>query len=113
MRPNEMMMSDVPAAVAWYGRRPCTALTEDTGVEFFQLNDEFKSVKALYLTPRTVDSRLISQMVKEKKGWGNFLLEYLTRNQPPEGFPLRVAARGSLPEQFFLTVRDRGHTSSP
>ena len=113
MRLSELMMSDVPCGVAWYGRRQCSALTDDSRQQFFRLNDEFKSVKALYLTPLTLDSRFASQMIKEKNGWGNFLLESLTQKAPRQDFPLRVPAPGFLPEQFFLTDWERWKMNVP
>ncbi|MBC8003363.1 MAG: hypothetical protein H7X97_12320, partial [Opitutaceae bacterium] len=113
MRPAELMMSDVPCAVAWYGGRQCSALTVDSKLQFFRLNDEFKSVKALYLTPLTLDSRFTSQMIKEKDGWGNFLLECLTQKTSRNEFPLKIPAPGLLPEQFFLTDWERWKMNSP
>ena len=35
MKPDELMMSDVPWAVAWYGNRPSVWLTLNTQDRFF------------------------------------------------------------------------------
>ena len=113
MRPGELMMSDVPCGVAWYGHRQCSALTDDSRAQFFRLNDEFKSVKALYLTPLTLDVRFASQMIKEKNGWGSFLLETLTQKASRQDFPLKIAAPRFFPDQFFLTDWERWKMKSP
>ena len=64
MKPNELMMSDVPWAVAWYGDRQCVWLTRDAQAEFFAINDYLKPVQALYLTPETMDGRFVSDWVQ-------------------------------------------------
>ena len=51
MKENELMMSDVPWAVAWYGQRQCVWLTLNAQDDFFAINDNLKPVQALYLTP--------------------------------------------------------------
>ncbi len=38
MRPGELMVSDVPAAVAWYGDRQCGWLPLDDQQEFYHFN---------------------------------------------------------------------------
>jgi hypothetical protein len=105
MKDNELMMSDVPWAVAWYGQRQCIWLTLDAADNFFAVNDLLKPVRALYLTQQTMDGRFATQWIKPGgQGWGNFLLEsILQRRAFPATFPLREAAPGFLPDQFFLT----------
>jgi hypothetical protein len=39
MKENELMMSDVPWAVAWYGQRQCVWLTLNAQDDFFAIND--------------------------------------------------------------------------
>jgi hypothetical protein len=112
MRQDELMMSDVPAAMAWYGDRQCLPLTKTYPDDFFEVNDNIKSVQALYLTPKTMDNRFLSQMVKDKQSWGRFILESLSRGEIPDGFPLKKAPAGFLPDQFFLTDWDRWTVSS-
>ncbi len=64
MRPDELMMSDMPWAVAWYGDRQCAWLTVNSGYEFTQLCYYTKRVNALYIsTPLTLDSALMKANV--------------------------------------------------
>jgi hypothetical protein len=108
MKEGELTMSDVPWAVAWYGQRQCVWLTLNTQNDFFAVNDNLKPVQALYLTPETMDSRFVSDWVKTRDfSWGGFILQVVTQHQIPPGFPLRIAPGGFLPEQLFLTDRER------
>ena len=105
MRKNELMMSDVPWAVAWYGDRQCVPLTLTYPKDFFKLNDDIKTVQALYLTPKSAEA--LSRMVKDHQGWGQFLVESFSKEEVLPGFPLRKGPSGLLPEQLFLTDWER------
>jgi hypothetical protein len=108
MGENELMMSDIPWAVAWYGKRQCIWLTLDAQAEFFKVNDYLKPVRALYLTPQTMDSRFLSQWVRPgEHSWGSFILASTVAREIPRNFPLRKAPNGFLPEQLFLTDWER------
>lgn len=109
MKENELMMSDAPWAVAWYGDRQCLWLTLDANETFYAVNDLIKPVRAMYLTPLTMDSRFSSQWVKPgQQSWGNFLLEsILVRHAFPPTFPMREAAPGFLPDHLFLSDHRR------
>jgi hypothetical protein len=108
MRPNELMMSDVPWAIAWYGQHQCAWLTLDAQDGFFAINDYLKPVQALYLTPETMDAKFASDWVKaEQHGWGNFLLQAVAQNKIPVSFPLVHSPPGFFPERLFLTDADR------
>jgi len=108
MKEKELMMSDIPWAVAWYGRRQCLWLTLNAQQDFFAVNDYLKPVRALYLTPQTMDSRFLSNWVRPREySWGSFVLESVMRKEIPPSFPLRKAPDGFLPEQFFLTDWER------
>lgn len=108
MKENELMMSDVPWAVAWYGQRQCVWLTLNAQDDFNAVNYWMKPVQALYLTPETMDSRFVSDWVKTRDySWGSFILQVVTQNQIPPSFPLRIAPKGFLPERLFLTDRER------
>jgi len=112
MQPDEMMMSDVPWAVAWYGRRQCIWLTLDAQTDFFAINDYLKPVQALYLTPLTMDGKFISDWVETRDfSWGNFVVDSVIKNKIPPGFPLRTAPTGFLPDRLFLTDRERWKTA--
>ncbi|MSU57520.1 MAG: hypothetical protein EXS35_04965 [Pedosphaera sp.] len=104
MKENELMMSDIPWAVAWYGHRQCIWTTLNAQEEFFAVNDLQKSVRGLYLTPETMDSRFLTQWVRAgEHSWGSFILESMLQRRIPPTFPLREAPTGFLPEQLFLT----------
>ncbi|MBU6411506.1 MAG: hypothetical protein KGR98_14075, partial [Verrucomicrobia bacterium] len=104
MKPNELVMSDVPWAVAWYGQRQSVWLSLNAQNDFFDLNDNYKAVNALYLTPETMDARFLSDWVlPHNYSWGSFILQAITRNQIPPSFPLQKAPPGFLPEQLFLS----------
>ena len=110
MKENELMMSDVPWAVAWYGQRQCVWLTLNAQDDFFAINDNLKTVQALYLTPQTTDGKFLSDWVlSSDRNWGDFFLG-AWQNQIPTGFPLRTAPTGFLPERLFLTDRERWKT---
>jgi hypothetical protein len=112
MKENELMMSDVPWAVAWYGQRQCVWLTLDPQNDFFAINDNLKVVQALYLTPRTMDGKFLSDWVLSgERSWGSFIIMVGLQNQIPPGFPLRNAPTGFLPERLFLTDRERWKTA--
>ncbi len=112
MKPDELMMSDVPWAVAWYGDRQCVWNTLDAQAEFFAINDYLKPVQALYLTPVTTDGRFVSDWVQtHDTSWGNFIVDAALKNQFPPGFPLHFAPKGFLPDRLFLTDRQRWETA--
>ncbi len=107
MKPDELMMSDVPWAVAWYGNRPCVWLTLDAQDDFFAVNS-LKPVQALYLTPETMDGKFVTEWLEgSKHEWGTFLLQVLNDKRVPDKFPLTKAPAGFFPEQLFLTDRER------
>jgi hypothetical protein len=114
MGPEELVMSDIPAGVAWYGDRDCSWLSSDDDQEFLKING-LRPVKALYLTQRTSESRFLSQMVSNPKSWGHFFfqceahLECQGHGEVPSGFPLTKAPSGFLPDQLLLSDRARWH----
>jgi hypothetical protein len=111
MKENELMMSDVPWAVAWYGHHQCVWLTLNTQDDFFAIGDDYqKHVLGLYLTPETMDAKLLSDCMRGgEASWGNFLLKSLAQNQISAKFPLTHAPSGSaaIVSGLFLTDRVR------
>jgi len=114
MAPDELMMSDVPWAVAWYGDRQCVWLTLNSNAKpddplqwqesFFAINDTLKPIHALYLTPRTLDAHFQSEWLHGGQlGWGRFVLDLITnKGRLPEGFPLTKPYPNLFPEQLLL-----------
>ena len=85
MRAGELMVSDVPAAVAWYGDRQCGWLPLDDQQEFSHFNG-LKPIKAVYLTQRTTNERFLSQMMANPKSWGHFIFECIAHGEVPDRF---------------------------
>ena len=104
---EELLMSDMPWAIAWYGQRQCVWITPNFKKDFFAINDEMKPIHALYLTPLTTESRFLSKMIKDREGWGRFALECFTKGEVMTGFPLTRMYSYWLPDQLFLTDRER------
>ncbi len=112
MQPDELMMTDMPWAVAWYGDRTAVWVTLDYGAsrssDFYRINDFQKAIKALYLTPRTTDLRFLTEMLKSPEGaWGRFVLDSVLKTNVPSGFPLKKAPPGLFPSQLFLSDQTR------
>jgi hypothetical protein len=108
------MMSDVPWAVAWYGQRQCVWLTLNAQDDFNAISYWMKPVQAVYLTPETMDGRFLTDWVRANEfSWGSFIVQCVGQSQIPPGFPLRIAPRGFLPEQLFLTDRERWNLAPP
>ncbi len=111
MKPEELMMSDIPWAIAWYGDRACSWLTLDDADTFQEMN-LLKPVQALYLTERSTDRPFLSQILGKQQSWGRFVLSVLPNAQSPQGqvpagFPLTNALARYMPAEIFLsdTVR--------
>jgi hypothetical protein len=90
MQEGELTMSDVPWAVAWYGRRQCVWLTLNPQDDFNAINDWLKPVQAVYFTPETMDAKFFSDMARgNTNSWNRFILQVGIQNEFPEHFPLR------------------------
>ena len=111
MKPNELIMSDVPWAVAWYGRRTSLLLTLNAQNDFLTINDYHRAINAVYLTPLTLDRKLGSQCLSPgADGWGLFAFSIFAKGQVPAYFPLQKV--GPVPYavpmlQMFLTDWER------
>lgn len=120
LKENELIMSNIPWAVAWYGQRQCVWLTlavqddDDLPEDFFAINDYLKPVSALYLIPQTLNTRLLSQWARpDNHSWGNFVLQCLANQRVPPYFPLKRSPIGFWPEQIFLSDSERWKISQP
>lgn len=120
MQERELVMSDMPWAVAWYGNRQCVWTTryvqdEKRRDDFYAINDFQKPVQGLYLTQRTTEGKFISfadfhsqRLAADELSWARFILNGLARTNLPSGFPLKHAGPGYLfYGQLFLTDRPR------
>jgi hypothetical protein len=123
MRESELMMSDLPWAVAWYGNRQCIWLTLNATVDpkaknsretIFELNDFIKPVRGLYLSPRLMDGRFLTEWVQGGElGWGSFVIDTLASKQVPPQFPLRYAQGAVQHGHLFLTDWERWKAAPP
>ena len=78
MDKDELMMSDIPWAVAWYGDRQCVWTTINSQYEFFQFNDNIKPIHGLYLSRNLLDARLLSDCLGGGvSSWGGFIFDRL------------------------------------
>jgi 4-amino-4-deoxy-L-arabinose transferase-like glycosyltransferase len=112
LKEKELAMSDVPWAMAWYGRRQsvwltlkCTPDAKDptSREDFFAINDYQKPINILYLTPMTMDSPSLSRWMRAgEHSWGVFILESLVKKKVPDYFPLNESQSGWMPEQLVL-----------
>ena len=110
---KELMMSDMPWAVAWYGDRRCVWVTNDAPLEsttasksdFFGIHDYRDRVKALYLTLLTTDAHFYSEIARDQDfAWSRFMVDVLTKTNIPAGFPLTFSPKGFIVSgQIFLT----------
>ena len=110
MKENELMMSDAPWAVAWYGRCQCVWLTVNAEDGFYAISDYIKPVQAIYLTPETMDGKFLTDWIRGgEHSWGNFVLQALIQSQIPKDFQLRHVPVGSavITSGIFLTDHDR------
>ena len=109
MKDSELTMSDVPWAIAWYGDRQAVlmSLGVSDDSDFYQLNDYIKPVSALYLTPRSLDAKFLSQWARggAESSWGSLIISSLNRDALPLRFPLIKSFR--LQEQLYLTDWER------
>jgi hypothetical protein len=118
IKEDEIMMSDIPWAVAWYGQSQCVWLTLTARPDFFTMNDLLKPVSALYFSVQALDRWT------ESGDWGNLFLQTLRvlpgdnskyplpinftfaqRDAPSFVFPLKYLQSG-WPGQLLYTYRE-------
>jgi hypothetical protein len=107
MDPGEILVSDMPWAVAWYGGRP-SLLLPSTVRQFITIHD-YKylggPLNGLYLTPVSGNRPFLSQIAKgEYREWASFIM----RTADLSRFPLQYFT--PLPidnECVFYSNRDR------
>jgi len=113
MNESELTMSDIPWAVAWYGNRQSVMLTSDAREHFYAINDFIKPVSALYLSPRALDAKFLTQWSRSgaEATWGEIVIMSLSKEELPPRFPLRKSFR--LQDQLFLTNWERWPKKEP
>jgi len=106
---REMLMSDIPWAVAWYGERQSLWLTLNWRKEFIEVSDFLKTVNGLYVSTRTTDTKFFSNwFAGDNRGWGDFFMHAFLRREVPPAFPLKRSPEGLFANgELFLADRDR------
>ena len=100
---GDLLMSDIPWAVAWYGDRDCVWLTRNVQPDFYTLNDQFRPVSALYFTEATTDQRYVSRVFSPiESNWERFVLAMQVGGDLPDGFPLKAILNDFSPGQWLL-----------
>jgi hypothetical protein len=88
LKPDELMTSDLPWAVAWYGDRRCLWLPYKPE-QFYQVTDRHQHIAAMLLTPFTLNARFLTEITGAEWSPWAAMLGYL---QFPGDFPLRAGA---------------------
>ena len=100
---GDLLMSDIPWAVAWYGNQDCVWLTRKVEPDFYTLNDQFRPVSALYFTEATTDQRYLSRVFSPiKSNWERFVLFMQLKEDLPDEFPLQGVLNDFSPGQWLL-----------
>ena len=100
---GNLLMSDIPWAVAWYGNQDCVWLTRNVEPDFYTLNDQFRPVSALYFTEATTDQRYLSRVFSPiKSNWERFVLFMQLKEDLPDEFPLQGVLNDFSPGQWLL-----------
>ena len=100
---GDLLMSDIPWAVAWYGNQDCVWLTRNVEPDFYTLNDQFRPVSALYFTEATTDQRYLSRVFSPiKSNWERFVLAMQLEGDLPDEFPLQGVLNDFSPGQWLL-----------
>ncbi len=105
---EELIMTDMPWAVAWYGQKKAiqTTITID---DFVAINDGVKPINAVYLTEITTDAKFLSQLVKgSDKLWNQQALSIMIKGVVDRRFPLQfVWTDIPMPNQLFIADYER------
>ncbi|MDB6053300.1 MAG: hypothetical protein JWN25_823, partial [Verrucomicrobiales bacterium] len=115
-RTSNLMMSDAPSGVAWYGRKPCLWLTADSQKDFLAFYDGYRVIDGVYLSERTLDKHLVTEMIgdrpKNQRGWGMLALQMMQKGTIPRDFPLQKAFAEFMPGQLLLVDWERWKDNS-
>lgn len=103
LEPNEVMVTDMPWAVAWYGNRYAIHLPPSLE-DFYQINDYYQRVSGIYFTTITRNRPYVRmlKMHATYKTWFPIL-----EGRIPGEFPLAHGFQLNNLDQFFLTDRPR------
>lgn len=101
-KPDEIVCSDMPWAVAWYANRKCLLLPDSpkTMVEISDYAVLGSTIRGLYLTPVSGDARFLSEIAfGVYKQWGGLILR---QPQSVRSFPLQTVRLLPIDGQVIL-----------
>jgi hypothetical protein len=109
LSPQEMMMSDIPAGIAWYGDRQCSALPLNAVEDLMEISDFRKPVAGVLLTTRTTEKKFLPDWMRGyTNSWEGFAMRAIAMDQVPSRFPLRRLPQGAKRDgQILLMDHDR------
>ncbi|MDE2642484.1 MAG: glycosyltransferase family 39 protein [Verrucomicrobiota bacterium] len=103
IKEDDLLMSDIPWAVAWYGNQNCVWLTRTVKPDFYTLYEQFQPVSALYFTEVTTDQRYTSSVLNANElNWERFMLDMQMKGNVPDGFPLQAVSDIFAPDQWLF-----------
>ena len=103
IKQEDLLMSDIPWAVAWYGNQDCVWLTLTVKPDFYTLYEQFQPVSALYFTEATTDQRYTSRVLNANElNWERFMLDMQMKGDVPDGFPLQAVSDIFAPGQWLF-----------
>jgi len=105
IKQDDLVMSDLPWAVAWYGNQDCVWLTQTVQPDFYTLNARWP-VAAIYFTEITTDQQYTVRMLNAAGlNWERFILAIQKEGELPDGFPLKAVSNVfSLGQWLFFTA---------
>lgn len=107
VEPNDLTMSDIPWAVAWYANRQSLWLTLTPGGELFDINDYQKQIRLLYLSPVTLGKPFNTEFLTgPDRTWGGLVTDTYLRGAP-RNFPLKHMAPAPRGDSFILADVER------
>jgi len=110
IKQDDLLMSDIPWAVAWYGNQNCVWLTRTVKPDFYTLYEQFQPVSALYFTEATTDQRYTSRVLNANElNWERFMLDMQMKGDVPDGFPLQAVSDIFAPGQWLFFAVPEEH----
>jgi len=103
IKEDDLLMSDIPWAVAWYGNQHCVWLTQTVKPDFYTIYEQFQPVNALYFTEVTTDQRYTSSVLNANElNWERFMLDMQMKGDVPDGFPIKAVSDIFAPDQWLF-----------
>ena len=98
---DELIMSDIPWAVSWYGDRQCIWIPRTVDPDFRSVHEDHKPVNGLYLTRPTTDRSILVPMADDLIDEASSITQLVSWTLLPEG----------IPEEVVRRVQRNGHPS--